>query len=389
LGDNKLNVKLLEEPALRHNEFPITGQKVFLAHAAASPLPRCVSSAMTQYLSAASAEGQWEYLYANVEEETRRDAARLIGAHEEEIAFVSSTSMGLSMVASGLLWQRGDNIVIADGDFPSNIYPWLNLQSRGVKVKFIPKHPDGAVTLKDVINQVDDNTRLVSLSSVNYITGYRIDIPAIGRYLHGKRILFCVDAIQSLGAIPIDTTYVDFLAAGAHKWLLGPLGIGILYVKRCNIEKLTPVLAGWKCVQSSKNYLNYNLCFLNTAKCLEPGGINIAGIIGLHAAIRLLLETGIDEIARRLARFREIIKLGLWEKGYDLIGPKEDELSSGITSFSSQTCDVAGLRQKLDNSGFVVSMRDSFDGHKCIRISPHFYNSEEEITRFATELPDC
>ncbi|MDP2730729.1 MAG: aminotransferase class V-fold PLP-dependent enzyme [Dehalococcoidales bacterium] len=384
-----MNVKLLEESALRHYEFPITDQKVFLAHAAASPLPRRVSSAMMQYLAVASAEGQWEYLYADIEEETRRYAARLIGAQEEEIAFVSSTSMGLSMVASSISWRKGDNVVIADGDFPSNIYPWLNLQSRGVTVKFIPRHHDGAVTLDDVMNQVDDNTRLVSLSSVNYITGYKIDIPAIGQYLHENGILFCVDAIQSLGAIPIDTIYVDFLAAGAHKWLLGPQGIGILYVKRCNIEKLTPVLAGWKCVQSSKKYLNYDFCLLDSAKCLEPGGINITGIVGLHAALGLLLETGIDEIAGRLAGFRKIMKPALREKGYDLIGPSDDELSSGITSFSSQTLGITNLRQKLDNNGFVVSLRDSLDGRKCIRISPHFYNSADEIALFLAELPYC
>lgn len=388
MRDN-MNTMLLKKSALRHYEFPITDQKVFLAHAAASPLPRCVSAAMIQYLDVASTDGQWEYLYANIEEETRREAARLIGAQAGEIAFVSSTSMGLSMVASGLSWRRGDNVIIADGDFPSNIYPWLNLQNRGVTVKFIPKHDDGAVTLEDVMNLVDDNTRLVSLSSVNYITGYRIDVSAIGQYLHDKGILFCVDAIQSLGAFPIDVTYIDFLAAGAYKWLLGPMGIGILYVKTCNIERLTPVLAGWKCVQSSKEYLNYDLCFLDSAKCLEPGGINIVGIVGLHAALLLLMETGLDEIADRLAGFRRLIKAVLWEKGYDVIGPADDKLGSGITSFSSKTHDIADLRQKLDSNRFVVSMRDNFENRKCIRVSPHFYNSEDEIASFLAELPRC
>jgi cysteine desulfurase/selenocysteine lyase len=256
-------------------------------------------------------------------------------------------------------------------------------------VKFIPRHLDGAVTLDDVMNLVDDKTRLVSLSSVNYISGYRIDVPAIGRYLHEKNILFCVDAIQSLGAFPIDTGFVDFLAAGAHKWLLGPLGIGILFVKECNIKKLAPVLAGWKCVQSSKKYLNYDLCFLDSAKCLEPGGINISGIVGLHAALELLMETGIDEIASRLVRFGQVIKFALWEKGYDLIGPIEDKWSSGITSFSSQKNDITSLRKRLDDRGFVASLRDTFDGRKCIRISPHFYNSEDEISLFLAELPYC
>ena len=384
-----MNSMLLEKSALRSYEFPITDQKVFLAHAAASPLPRSVSSAMKKYLDIASADGQWEYLYAKIEEETRRKAANLMGAQAEEIAFVSSTSMGLSMVASGLSWQEGDNVIIADGDFPSNIYPWLNLRNQGVTVKFIPKHSDGAVTLEDVINLADDNTRLVSLSSVNYITGYRIDVSEIGKYLHEKGILFCVDAIQSLGAFPIDTRYIDFLAAGAYKWLLGPIGIGILYVKRCNIERLTPVLAGWKCVQSSKKYLDYDLCFLDSAKCLEPGGINIVGIVGLHAALELLLETGLDQIADRLAGFRGVIKAALREKGYDLIGPADDKLGSGITSFSSQINDIADIRQKLDKQNFVVSIRDSFEKRKCIRVSPHFYNSEDEIASFLAALPCC
>lgn len=384
-----MNVKLIEEPTLRHYEFPITAQKVFLAHAASSPLPRRVASAMTRYLDLAATEGQWEYIYAKNEDDTRRLAAELIGGNEQEIAFVSSTSMGLSMVASGLPWQAGDNVIIADGDFPSNVYPWLNLENRGVSVKFIPRHLDGAVTLEDIVPLVDGNTRLVSLSSVNFVTGYRIDVPTIGRYLQERGILFCVDAIQSLGIIPMDVTYVDFLAAGAHKWLLGPLGIGILYVKACNIQRLTPVLAGWKCVQSSKEYLDYNLCFLDSAKCLEPGGINIAGIIGLQAAMGLLMETGIDEIACRLAGFTKTIKATLWEKGYDLVGPEEDALRSGMISFSSQTQDIAALRRELDSNGFVVSLRDGLDGRKCIRVSPHFYNSDEEITRFLAALPRC
>ena len=384
-----MNVKLLNEPAARQFEFPITARKVFLAHAASSPLPRCVSAAMTQYLNRASIEGQWEYLYDKDEAETRRFAARLLEAQEGEIAFITSTSMGLSIIASSLSWRKDDNVIVADGDFPSNIYPWLNLRSRGVTVNYIPKRYDGAVTLEDIINLVDSNTRLVSLSSVNYVTGYRIDVSAIGRYLHEKGIFFCVDAIQSLGAIPIDTTFVDFLAAGAHKWLLGPLGIGILYVKKCNIEKMAPVLAGWKCVQSSKNYLNYDLHFLDSAKCLEPGAINVVGIIGLHAALGMLLETGIDEIASRLAGFRGLIKAALLEKGYDLIGPVEDGLGSGIISFTSSTHDITELRKKLDNGGFVVSLRDSLDGRKCIRVSPHFYNSVDEITLFLEELPHC
>jgi len=313
----------------------------------------------------------------------------MLGAQPDEIAFVSSTSMGLSMVASGLSWHMGDNIIVADGDFPSNIYPWLNLRSRGVEVRFIPRRADGGVTPEDVLKLADGKTRLVSLSSVNYITGYAIDVPAIGKLLHDKGILFCVDAIQGLGVLPMDTAYVDFLASGSHKWLLGPLGIGILFVKKCHIGDMTPALTGWKCVQASKKYLNYNLCFLETAGRLEPGGMNITGILGLHAALQLLLETGIGNIASRLAVFRNILKPVLKEKGYEVLGPADDERCSGIISFSCKSLNIEALRQGMDDAGFVVSLREGLDGHKCIRVAPHFYNTEDELRRFAERLPTC
>jgi len=379
---------LLENPLLRQNEFPITASKTFLAHAAVSPFPRRIASAISGYTQRVSTEGQWEYIYADTENETRKYAAVLLGASEDEIAFVSSTSLGLSIVAAGLSWQKGDNVVIADGDFPSNIYPWLNLQRRGVQIKFIPRNKDGVVTLADIESLADKNTRLVSLSTVNYISGFRIDVTTIGSYLHERNILFCLDAIQSLGAFPIDTTHIDFLAAGANKWLLGPIGIGILYIKKKNLGLLNPVLAGWKCVQSSKNYTSYNLCFLDSARRFEPGCVSIVSMVGLHAALELLLEINIEKIAGRLAVLRGLIAPSLKEKGYQVFGLNGPEQTSGITSFSSQKQDIVQLRNKLDAGGFVVSLRDGLDGNKWIRVSPHFYNTDEEIFRFLTNIPD-
>jgi cysteine desulfurase/selenocysteine lyase len=379
---------LLENPLLRHNEFPITSSKAFLAHAAVSPFPRRVASAISTYTQRASSEGQWEYIYANMENETRKYAAALLGASEDEIAFVSSTSMGLSMVASGLSWQQGDNVIIADGDFPSNVYPWLNLKSRGVQIKFIPRNEDGVVTWEDIDKLADKNTRLVSLSTVNYISGFKIDVSSIGSYLHQRNILFCVDAIQSLGAFPIETTHIDFLAAGANKWLLGPIGIGILYIKRGKLGLLSPILAGWKCVQSSKSYTSYSLCFLDSAKRFEPACVSIVSLVGLNAALELLLEIKIENIARRLAMLRRLIVPSLKEKGYRIFGFNRPEQISGITSFSSRKQDIVQLRNKLDSSGFVVSLRDGLDGNKCIRVSPHFYNTEEEILQFLAKIPE-
>jgi cysteine desulfurase/selenocysteine lyase len=373
---------LMQDSRFRKQEFPITASKVFLAHAAMSPFPRRVADAITTYVQKVSTEGQWEYIYSQIETETRKYAANLLGANVDEIAFVSSTSIGLSTIASGIPWKDGDNIIIADGDFPSNIYPWLNLQRFGIQAKFIPRNKDGIINLKDVVELIDEKTRLVSLSTVNYITGFKIDVSTIGKYLHQKGILFCLDAIQSVGCFPLDTTYVDFLACGANKWLLGPVGIGILYVKRKNLDLLNPVLSGWKCVQNNKNYTSYNLCLLESAKRFEPGYSSIMGLVGLHAALGLLLEVKVENIADRLINLRKIMVTSLRAMGYTVFGNDEFGCSSGITTFSSPKQDITKLHETLDESGFVVSSRVGLDGSKCIRIAPHFYNTEEEIIRF-------
>lgn len=378
---------LLQDAALRNTEFPITARKVFLAHAASSPLPRRVAAAMADYAMLASAEGQWEYIFSAVERETRQYAARLLGGSENEIAFVSSTSMGLSIVAAGYSWQGGENIIIADGDFPSNVYPWLNLQGRGAEVRFLPRHRDGSITVEDVMRLVDGKTRMVSLSSVNFVSGYRVDLGSIGKALAERGILFCVDGVQSLGAFPMDISRVDFVASSAHKWLLGPLGIGILYIKSRNLSRLEPVLAGWKCVQAPKDYLKYNLSFLDSARRFEPGGLNVTGIFGLHAALKLLLEAGIERTAARLGGFRRILLESLEKKGYEIITPLDPACGSGIVSFSRRKGDIAPLREELDRDGFVVSLRERLDGGKCIRVAPHFYNTEEEISRFVDRVP--
>jgi cysteine desulfurase / selenocysteine lyase len=326
-------------------------------------------------------------LYADAETGARRYAAELLGAEPDEIAFVSSTSMGLSLIAAGIDWKPGDNVIIADGDFPSNIYPWLNLEKRGVTVTFIPRNEDGIVKLEDITRLADQNTRLVSLSTVNYVSGYRIDVRAIGEYLQQKNILFCLDAIQSLGVFPIDTTYVDFLAAGANKWLMGPVGIGILYVKKKNIGKINPVLAGWKCVQDNHNYVCYNLNFPESAKRFESGCVSLTGIVGLNAALKLLLNVQIQNIADRLTKFREMMAPALREKGYRVLGSDNPGTISGIMSFTADTQGILELHQKLDTGGIVISLRDGLDGEKCIRVAPHFYNIEEEIERFLDNVP--
>lgn len=370
----------------RLEEFPITRTKVFLAHAAISPFSRCVCEAIQDYCQSNSSFGQWEYLYGETERKTREYAAGLFGGSAEEVAFVSSTSMGLGIVAAGLPWKAGDNVIVADGDFPSNIYPWLNLARLGVETRFIPRRADGAVRVDDVSRLADYNTRLVSLSSVNYITGYRIDLNAIGEYLDQKGILFCVDAVQGLGALPMESGYVDFAASSSHKWLMGPLGIGILYVKKERLETLRPALVGWKTVKDNKKYLDYRLDFPASAKRYEMGSLNGLGLMGLHAALQMLAEAGIVDIGARILKLRRLMVEPLLEMGYTVYSAEDGERGSGIISFTRDRQDMAGLRQHLDRRGFVVSLREGLDGRKCIRVAPHFYNTEDEIRGLLFEL---
>jgi cysteine desulfurase/selenocysteine lyase len=377
---------ILNNEALRRKEFPIAKHKIYLAHAAVSPLPARVTRAINDYIKRASTRGQFEYLHNKIEEETRDLAARLLEARPDEIAFVPSTSAGLSLIANGLDWKRGDNVIIADGDFPANIYPWLNLQRRGVEVRFIPRKSSGVVSVSDVKSQIDERTRLVSLSSVHFVTGAPIDMNGIGRLLRKNGVLFCVDGIQSLGAMPCSVRYVDFLVADAHKWLLGPQGFGLLFVRRQCWNQLHPPLVGWKSVRTPKEFLNIKLEFPDSAKRYEPGSLNIVGLIGLHAALSLILEIEVSVIAKQIKILRTGLTDGLMRKGYNVLGVSSPAQATGIASFKRDDKETVALYQKLDKSGIIVSLRDDLMGGKCIRVSPHFYNTEKEIHKFLSNI---
>ena len=370
---------ILANEALRQQEFPVTRHRTYLAHAAVCPLPARVAEAMVHYTRLVAETGQFEYQHRELETQTRELAAHLLEASSEEIAFVSSTSAGLSLVARGLDWKAGENVVIAEGDFPANIYPWLSLRRRGVQVRFIGRRPSGLVTLEDVANLVNERTRLVSLSTVHFSTGAPIDVDGIGEFLHKRGILFCLDAIQSLGALPCPIRHVDFLVADAHKWLLGPQGIGLFFVRRKNFEKLHPALLGWKSVRSPADFLRLQLDFPDSARRYEPGSLNIVGLVGLHGALSLMLAVGPAEISERLRALRSALLGGLRERDCEIVGIASSELRTGIASFRKSDEETTSLYHRLDEKGIIVSLRDDPCGRKCIRVSPHFYNTESEI----------
>ena len=251
--------------------------------------------------------------------DARKLGAQLLHCQPEEVALVGPTSLGLSFVAAGLAFRKGDNILIYHDDYPSNVYPWMALAERGVEVRLLNTRGLGIIRPQDVMGQVDENTRLVALASCHFISGYRIDLQAIGRFLRERGILFCLDAIQTLGAFPTTVEHVDFLAADAHKWLLGPCGAGLLYVRRELQERLNPPIYGWHNVRYPNFVAQEQIVFRRGAAKYEAGTHNLLGLVGLIAALELVLEIGVENIAAELLRKRAWLVPALQAKGFTVL----------------------------------------------------------------------
>jgi cysteine desulfurase/selenocysteine lyase len=374
--------ELLADEALRQREFPVTRDKVFLAHAGVCALPQRVAKAISDYAQEAATGDQEKFVFPGILDDGRKLAARLLNCQSEEVAFVGPTSLALSLVASGLNFRRGDNILIYFDDYPSNVYPWMALAERGVEVRLMNTRGLGMIRPKDVIGQVDENTRLVALASCHFISGYRIDYAAIGKFLRSRKIFFCLDAIQTLGAFPTTVEHVDFLAADAHKWLLGPCGAGLMYVRREIQEKLNPPIYGWHNVRCPNFVAQEHIVFRTDARKYEAGTHNLMGIVGMAAAMELILEIGVENIARELLRKRAWLVPALQAKGYTVLqaaAPVEN--CSGIISFHKEETDLAALHQKLSDANISTLLRTDRKGQHYIRLSPHFYNTDAELQR--------
>jgi selenocysteine lyase/cysteine desulfurase len=371
--------EIVQNETVRRREFPICERKIFLAHAGVSPLPRCVAGAIQRYAEAASRGNQEDVLPEGFLEESRQRAARLLGVSREEIAFVGSTSMGLAMVAAGLDWKTGDNVVCYRDDYPANVHPWMNLARQGVEVRYVQPRQYGNVTTADLEPLVDARTRLVALASAHFVSGWRLDAEAVGRFVHGRGALFCLDGIQTFGALRADLRHVDFAAAAAHKWLLGPLGIGILYVSRQHFERLRPAQVGAHTAMTPRFFAQEPMKFWPDARRYEPGSLNVLGLVGLHAALGLIEEIGLPAIERRVLTLAEqIIRAGR-QRGWSVVGPSGGPGLSGIVTFESATMDLSAAHARLERAGVVASLRWKRDGTVCLRFSAHFYNREQEV----------
>jgi selenocysteine lyase/cysteine desulfurase len=367
---------------LRRHEFPVCRDKVFLGHAGVCPLPRRVAEAIRAYASDCCLGDQETLLPSFQIRSTRELAARLLNASFDEISFVGPTSLALSLVAGGLRWEKGDSALVYFDDYPSNVYPWMALEQHGARARFLKVPEYGRIEVSDVLGQIDATTRLVSIASCHFVAGWRPDIATLGHALRERNILFCVDAIQTVGAFPTDVANIDFLAADAHKWLLGPCAAGLLYVKASRRELLRPIVYGWHNVECPAFVSQETLRYPNDGRRYEAGTENLLGLVGFRAAMELLLEVGVDNIAAELLRKRKWLAPAIEAKGYEVLF--RDALpahASGIISFHKPGVDLAGLHRKLERDGIFVSLRFDRLGRGFLRASPHFYNTDEELGR--------
>ncbi len=379
--------ELLENEALRQSEFPVTRVGTFLAHAGVCALPRRVMEAMRQHVEGCGEGDQEAGLPAGFFGRTRELAARLLGAAAGEIALVGPTSLALSYVAAGLPWERGDNLVVYFDDYPSNVYPWLALRRRGVQVRCVRAPALGQLEPAEVLAEVDARTRLVALASCHFVSGWRLDHQTLGRALRERNVLFCLDAIQTLGAFPTTVEYVDFLAADAHKWLLGPCGAGILYVRAALQERLAPAVYGWHNVRCPNFTTQEEIVFQPDARRYEAGTANLVGLAGLQAGLELVLEVGVEVIATELRRKRAWLVSALTAKGCVVWhGACPEANASGIVAFHRPTEDTTCLHARLTAAGVVTSLRADRTGQSYIRLSPHFYNTDDELQRVLRAL---
>jgi len=363
-------------------EFPVTQRWAFLDHAAVAPITGRARRAMAEWADDLAENGlvhepRW---LARVEE-VRGLFAKLLNANPRDVAFVKNTSEGIGIVAEGFPWREGDNVVTAAEEYPSNLYPWLNLASRGVETRRVATRAR-RVWVDDVLAAVDARTRIVSLSSVEFSSGFRNDLDAVGAFCRQRGIFFFVDAIQSLGVLPLDVTAtpVDALAADGHKWLLGPEGAGILWVRREALDRIRPIGVGWNSVVGCRDFSTIDYTPKPHAGRYESGSLNVAGITALGASLGLLLEISVPAIAERIQQLTDHLCAQAEKAGFEVYSSRRSEDKSGIVSLL-----VPGEpRQHVKRcraEGIIINQRAG-----RVRVSPHCYNSSEELDRMMEVL---
>lgn len=369
--------------------FPHTKLCTFLDHAAVPPQPTPVREAI--YECIADDEPRQEVRWEKWMERKRRGLnliSEMINASPEEILFTGNTTRGFIILANGIDWHKGDNIVTTESEFPANHVPWMLLKRLGVETRFAPLR-DGRLSIEDIESLMDDNTRLVTVSFVYWLTGFRSNLKILGQLCKKRGVYLAVDGAQGIGALPLDVRecQIDFLTTCGFKWLLGPVGSGFFYCRREAIPRLLPALTGYSGVVSEGGSYNRPPTLvepLKDARRFEDGSPNVPCIYGLTASVELLTSVGIDRIERHLMGLTSQLMDGLEDRGYRLITPRDrEEERSGIVCFKHDRLSLDDIFERLRASKVMVSLKKDF----CIRVSPHFYNNEGDIERLLEALP--
>jgi len=363
--------------------FPVTKRLVYCNNAGTGPLPATAVKAMNSFCRQAAEEGCVPYTEAEtVTEAVRGLAAKLMKVKPEEIAFVKNTSSGIIIASGSIPWESDDNMIMMKDAFPANTYPYYLLlpevEKRFVTATELAQGPECVFRL------ADNRTRLVAIDWVHFLSGARFDIKEIGRFCQKEGIFFIVDAIQGLGVVDENFSGIgaDFVVAGGGKWLLAPQGIGLLYVNLKKVGRLKPFNLGWL----SAHWQDFNDCLTprplkKDASRYEEGTKNYIGIYGLRASLKLLIDFGMAEVTVRVFNLTRMLRERLLELGCEIMTPAEDEKRAGIITCRKKGKDMQVVFHRLEEKGFICALRENW-----LRISPHFYNTEDEIIRLVQEI---
>ncbi len=404
--------------------FPVTKNHVYLNHAAVAPIAIPVYEAMQRYTNDLLQHGLVHWREWGEEVEIVRGlAAQLINAQPHEIAFAANTSTGLSFVANGLDWRAGDNIVTADCEFPANQLPWLRVQKKfGVEIRYAkenvrsvspgsaggppaevyegnnfhheefaprasarePRALPARLDTSEILNLIDERTRVVALSFVEFGSGFRNDLETIGKFCRARDVMFVVDAIQGLGALQLDVEKccIDALAADAHKFLLGPEGVALFYLSEKMLSRVEPSVVGWTSVKNAFDFTSREKDWADGARRFEPGALNTAGIMGLGASIKMMLEIGTENIEKYLLELTDYLCERLQAVGYSVVSSREQGEASAVVCCTHEKYSAEFLWQELEKQKIIVTPRLG-----RLRVSPHFYNTHADIGTLIAALP--
>jgi selenocysteine lyase/cysteine desulfurase len=366
--------------AERGRIFPASREGIFLAHAAVAPITGPAREAMDVWnLEAALGRQESDAVWKRVAK-TRAVAARFLGCEADEVSLLGPTALGLGLVALGLDWKPGDEVIFDPLDYPANVYPWKELERKGVRAVPIQRKPGDPIRWETFRPLVTGNTKLVSLATAHYLSGHQPELSVIGPELKKRNILLCLDGIQTLGVLPAAFAEADFLAADAHKWMLGPVGAGVLMVRKRAWDRLRPPLLGSWNVVSPEFLAQPEICFESGGRRYEPGSLNLPGIEGMRASLELLDSLGMADVSAHALALARQLRAGARRANLAVYGGENEERV--ITSLIEPSGGWEKIKARMDAAKIRVSWRKEHGGKTLLRVAPHLSNTSAEIDEF-------